>query len=138
MDILDKITKKYDTDLIYVFHKNKPIITSKNIIELKKNIKENVKNPSKDISVFIITFVLDKDSKKPLIINCVKNTITPKSNLVARKNDLGQSIFYTKDDLKKYGYNDSHISKIIKAIQTGDMPYDKDSVSIGEVLSLFD
>jgi hypothetical protein len=133
---LDKLKKKYSEDLIYVYHNNKQILKGNNLKEIKKNIKENVKNPSKDIKLYLITFSYMNKPKNIFMINCVQKTITSDSELISREMDLGQSIFYSKDDLDKIGFKKSHLEIIIKLIKTGDMPYDKDMISISKIISL--
>jgi hypothetical protein len=56
--------------------------------------------------------------------------------LVTKDRDFGQSIVYTKEELDKYGFNDSILDKIIKGIETGNIPIGRDEVSIKKVLSL--
>ena len=137
MEILDKIKEEYPPKKITIYHNNKPILSAKNMIELTKLVKENVKNPSKDIKVYLVSFVYNEDSEKIILINCDRKTINPKSNLLSKDWDIGQSVYYTKNDLKKYGFKKSYIEKIIKLIKDGDMPYHKRGISISEIISLW-
>ena len=134
MDILDKLEKKYEPKKEFIYHKNKVIVDGKNMVELQKNIKQSIKNPSKDIKIFIISFGYNKNSKTPFRINCVQYTITPKLNLVSRERDFGQSITYTKEELEKYGFNNKYLFKIIKGIKEGNIPIGKMGISISEVI----
>jgi hypothetical protein len=134
MDILDNLEKKYEPKKEFIYHKNKVIVDGKNMVELQKNIKQSIKNPSKDIKVFIVSFGYNKNSKTPFRINCVQYTITPKLNLVSSERDFGQSITYTKEELEKYGFNNKYLFKIIKGIKEGNIPIGKMGISISEVI----
>lgn len=137
MDIvIEKLKEKYSDKCIYLYYKNKPILTAKNIKELKQSIKDNIKNPNKDIKVFTITFVYNTNPKKVFRINCAEKTITTELDLVTRDFDLGQSIIYSDKELEKFGFKKNHLTSIIKLIKNGDMPYDVMQVSITKIISL--
>ena len=48
--------------------------------------------------------------------------------------DIAQTISYSKEELNKYGFKKSHITKIIKAIQNDLISYENSSVPITDVL----
>jgi hypothetical protein len=134
MKILEKLKEEYPPKIITIYHNNKPILSGKNLIELTKLVKEKVKNPSKDIKVYLVSFVYDENSDKVFTVKCIKKTIDTKSNLLTKDMDLGQMVFYTKNDLKKIGFKKLFINNIIKLIKDGDMPYDKIGISISEII----
>lgn len=133
MDKLDKIKKLIDTSQYHVYHKNKQILSAKTIKQLKSNIKNDVTPPTKNIKVYILELDIDPEWKYPLSINCSQYTITPKLALVVKPDDMSQTINYTKEDLKNYPFNLSHISKIIKAIKENLISFEKDEIFIKDI-----
>ena len=138
---MDKIDKKLDkiNDILepsksHLFVGGDLVASGKNPKEVKDYIKKTYNAPSKDIKSFMITLKINKTSNEPLIINCVEMTITPKLIIKSTEDDGFQTFVYTVNDLKKYGFKMSHIKKIIKAIKTESVSFEKNSIPISELL----
>ena len=122
-----------------MFKNNKSILTAKTLTDLKKEIKERVKPPSKNVKVFVMDFYLSKENENKRIdrsftIICGQYTITPKLGLVMTDDDHAQTISYTKEEFNKYGFKKSHITKIIKAFQNDLISYENSNMPITDVL----
>lgn len=131
---MDKINKLIDINKYYIFYKNKIILTADNLKELKKSVKENIEIPSKNLKVYILDFSIKSNYKNVFSIICSQYTITPKLALVMKDDDMSQTINYTQNELDKYGFNKSHLTKIINAIKKNLISYEKSSVSISDIL----
>ncbi len=130
------IDQTYNMDKYHLFKNNKKLLEESTITNLKKIIKENIKPPTKDTKVFVISFEIDPKYKFPLIISCGQYTLTNKLGLLMKDDDTAQTITYTKDELKKYGFKKSHISKIIKAVKNDLVSYKDSHDSITHVLEV--
>lgn len=126
------------TQTYHVFYKNKHLKQLSTPVPKKLNelIKENINPPKTNKKVFLIRIKLNpKDPKSKLIISCSQQTITTKLSLVVEKGDYFITVKYSEEDLKKYGFELSHIKKIIKALKLHTVSLDKSFISIGEILS---
>ena len=130
------IDQTYDMNNYHLFKNNKSILEATTITNLKKAIKENIQAPKSDTKVFVISFSIDPKYKFPLIISCGQYTLTNKLSLVMKDDDTAQTITWTKDELKKYGFKKSHISKIIKAIKFDLVSYKESYDSITHILEV--
>jgi len=75
--------------------------------------------------MFVVHFGINKNNEDKLfIVNCVKYTITTNLTLTIKDDDFGQTITYSKKELKKRKFKLSDIVKIMKAI-------DKNKISLG-------
>jgi hypothetical protein len=133
--ILDEISDEFDTKLYYLYINNKLICKEKTIPKIKSTLKESYKNPVTDEKGFLISFTIDNKYKYPLMINCTSYTITPKLLMKTTDDDASQTFVYTNDDLKNYGFNESHLFKIMKALKDESISFESNTVSISEVLS---
>jgi hypothetical protein len=131
--LIDQI---YDMSNYHLFKNSKQILEDSSINNLKKAIKENIKPPTKDTKVFVINFSIKPKSEFPLKIVCGQYTLTDKLALVMTDDDTSITITYTKDELKKYGFKKSHVSKIIKAIKNDLVSYEDFHDSITHVLEV--
>lgn len=114
----------YDMKKIYLFdRKGNLLYNNINKSNLIKSIKENNKSIDKDIKVFLIRFKFDINNNDPLIISLSPYTITTKQKLIMDFNNEMINIIYNKDEYNKYGFNNNHIDKIIKAIRTDKVSY---------------
>ena len=115
-------------------------MNEKTLSLLKKSIKNDVKNPSKDIKVFIVGFsIFEKniENKKPVFhIQCVQYTITSKLNLICKEDDFGYTFTFSSEELLKYGLKSSYIPKMINAVKNNLVNFSKDSISFTEFLNL--
>jgi len=102
--------------------------------DIKTAIKNDYDAPKKNIKGFIIRLKIDKNNKKPLIINCTQVTVTPKLFVDSLDDDVFQIFTYTTDELLKYGFKLNHIKKMMKAIKNNTISFEKSSVSIYELL----
>ena len=130
------IDQTYDMSNYHLFKNNKSILEASTITNLKKSIKENIEPPKSDTKVFVISFSIDTKYKFPLIIVCGQYTLTNKLALVMKDDDIAQTITWTKDELKKFGFKKSHINKIIKAIKFDLVSYKESHDSITHVLEV--
>jgi hypothetical protein len=106
--------------------------------KLKKKVKEEFDKPDKDIKCFIFSYSLDEKYKYPLMMNVTSETITPKLSLVFTKDDVGQTFTYSKKELEKYGFELSHIEKMMKALEEDLIDFSKSSVPITNVFNVLE
>ena len=132
MSIIDD---SIDMSKYHLFKNGKSILMEPTLSKLKKSIKENIKPPTKNTKVYVVNFFVQANAKYPLKIFCVQFTITPTNALVAKDDDIGQTIFYSNDELLKYKFKKNHIQKIIKAIKNDLISYEKSYVSITDVIN---
>ncbi len=113
------IDKTYDMSKYHLFKSGglKSYLSDATISKLKKSIKENIKSPSKNRKVYVISFFIKPESENPLRIVCGQYTLTTKLALVMEDDDVSLTIKYTKDELEKYGFKKEHIKKIIKSVK---------------------
>ena len=102
--------------------------------EVKDYIKKTYNAPSKDIKSYLITLKINKTSDEPLIINCKELTITPKLIIKSTEDDGFQTFIYTKNDIIKFGFKMLHVKKIINAIKTESVSFERNSIPISELL----
>lgn len=131
---MKNISSEYDLTKYHIFYKNKHILSGDNLKQLKKTVKSDVTNPKNDKKVYVIDFALDPNYKYPLVMVCSQYTITTKSALVMKSDDLSQTITWTQKELDKYGFNKSQIIKIISAFRNNLISFEKSSVSISDIL----
>jgi hypothetical protein len=127
---INKILPLSTTHLVY---KNKIILSEKILKNLKISIKNNIKNPSKNLDVFIIKAVFDsEDDEYPLAIIVELNHLTPELEL---KPVLGywKNFIYTPDDLLKYGFKKNHLDKMMNAVKNRTVSFRKIDSSIVEI-----
>jgi hypothetical protein len=102
--------------------------------EVKDYIKKTYNAPSKDIKSYLITLKINKTSDEPLIVNCKELTITPKLIIKSTEDDGFQTFIYTKNDIIKFGFKMLHVKKIINAIKTESVSFERNSIPISELL----
>ena len=133
----DKKISKIENGYVLV-NKNKIILydTSNKIDGLKKQIKEKITPPKKNIKVFIVSITKSETSNNPLSIKCYRSTITPDLKLILGDDDelYTQTITWNKKEFEEYGLKKTDIYKIINAIKKNLISLEKDYVSISEVL----
>jgi len=132
--LLNDIKNSFDIKLYYLYINNKLICKEKTIPNVKSTLKESYKNPVADVKGYLISFTIDNKYKYPLMINCTSYTITPKLLMKTTDDDASQTFVYTADDLKNYGFNESHLFKIIQALKDESISFESNTVSISEVL----
>ena len=131
---LEKINKIIDVSKIHIFYKNKELkqLAEKTLGKVGEAIKNNVNPPKTDKKVYLIKISLNPKANRKIIIICTQYTINNKLNLSA--NISGVTVEYTQADLDKYGFKLSHVKKIIDALKNDDIDYEKDFVSIREII----
>ena len=108
----------YQNQQVEVFRNNRLLFKLKRFKMLKNYIKENMENPSRNIKIWIVTYVLDrKDPKYPFRLSADQITITPDLELVTERDDKGKVITYSPEDLLNYGFKRSQLKNIFKAIR---------------------
>lgn len=135
---MSNIDDIYNKDYIHLFKKSssKYIICEKTIQKLKKAIKENIKEPNKDIDVYLIKFKINLNSNYPITISCAPYIITENLNLITNHDDVAITIKYSSDELKKYGLKKNHISKIINAVKNNKISFNQLTENISNILSI--
>ena len=116
LKILCKIENMVNTNMYDIYVDNKIVVSAKSMLSLKKKIKEDFYNPTKDIECNIMRYSLDPNYKYPLYISYTAYRITPKLQLFPSDNNekFGMySVSYTKEELLKYGFELEHIQKIL-------------------------
>jgi hypothetical protein len=131
---LDKINDVLEPSKSHLFVGGDLAASEKNLKLIKDYVKKSYNPPSKDIKGYIVRIKIDKTSKEPIIVNCVEVTISPNLFLGPGKTDGAQTFVYSVNDVKKYGFKMSHIKKIIKAIKTETVSFERNSIPISELL----
>lgn len=139
MDILDKkintIKDVLTPSQTHLFVGGDLVASGKNPKEIKDYVKKNYNAPSKDMKGYFIRFKINKNDTDNLInITCSQITITPKLFIKPEDDDGFQTFIYTKNNLLKYGFKMSHIKKIIKAIKTESVSFEKSFIPITDLL----
>ncbi len=131
---MTQIDKSIDFSKYHIFKTTKSILSDDNLAGLKKAVKEAIQPPKSNKKVYVVNFILDLKKPEPLKILCTQYTITPKLALTMMDDDIGQTITWNMEELKKYGFKKQHIGKIIKAIKNDLISYQSSSVPISDVL----
>jgi hypothetical protein len=134
---LKKINSVLSTEYYHVFYKGKELkqLTHKTLSGVEKAIKENVNSPKTDKKVFLVKIrYLPNKEKKTVLLSCCKYTITPKLLLAKKKDDDCFTILYSKKEYKKYGFELSHIKKIINKIKKDELDVEEQFIGICEIL----
>ena len=131
---MDKIKLDIDLDKYHLFYKKKHILEAKNIKELKKLVKSNVKNPIKDKKVYVVYFAINEKSKYPLTISCSEFTISTNSILTMENEDSSQTILWTKENLLELGLKNSHLNKIFDAFKNDSISFADFGVPICDIV----
>jgi hypothetical protein len=141
LKIFEKIKKNYNINNQYLYHKGKPILNEKNFKLLKKSANENIKNPTKDIKVIIISIhILEKNIgtiKSILTVNCSQFTLNTDSKIQSNSDDFGQTFTFTSNELIKHGFKKTYLSKMANSIIKDIVDYSNDSTSITDLLKLY-
>jgi 5-hydroxyisourate hydrolase-like protein (transthyretin family) len=133
MDLVD-----YENDgRVEIYNLKKELIaTGKSKSEIEDYLEENVKPPKTNKQLIYVNYRIkrkwSKNNNKPFLVSVVFFTITPKLEMTLAKGDNGKVIHWTTEDLLKYGFKRSYLSKIIKAIQKGKIslsPLSTESIS---------
>lgn len=125
------------TEYYHVFYKNKELkpLMQKTLPKVEKAIKENVNPPKSNKKVYKVSLKYNPESeKRRLVISCGQFTITPKLVLAKGQDDDVFTISYSTDELKKYGFELSHIKKIIKKIKKEELDVEYQFITISEIL----
>jgi hypothetical protein len=131
-ELKKKINKILPLSMENIYHKNKLILSEKTPEKIDNAVEEKVKNPSKNIQVFLIRARFNNNSNHPFIISVIMTNITPESRL---EHILGymKTFVYTKDDLEKYGFDKSDLIKIMNAVKNRTVSFRKITSPISEV-----
>ena len=132
-----KIDSILNTKYYHIFYKNKELksLTQKTLNDIKKSIKINVKPPKTEKKVYVVNLKYNPESvKRKLIVVCGQYTITPKLALAKGQDDDCFLISYSSDELKKYGFELSHIKKIINKIKKEELDIESQFININDIL----
>jgi hypothetical protein len=127
---------KLDPTKEHLYVDNKLITSQKTFKAIKEEIKRDYENPLKNIHGFFISMKINKKGKIPLTVTCLQITISPNLFIGPTADDAFQSFTYNTNELKKYGFKLSHIKKMMRAIRKNTVSFEKDSISISELLKL--
>lgn len=129
-----EINKILPTQTYNLFYKYKYLkkLTSSTPKKLDKLIEENVNPPNKNKKVFLIKIKVNPDNiNKKIIISCTECIITPQLKLISY--DL-ITVIYSENEIKTHGFKLIHIKKIIKALETKKVNFEKMFINISEIL----
>lgn len=132
-----KIDSILSTESFHVFYKNKELnlLTYKTLTGVERLIKENVNPPKTDKKVYLIKIrYLPDTEKKTILLSCCKYTITPKLILAKKADDDCYTIIYSKKEYKKYGFELSHVKKIINKIKKEELDVSVQFINISEII----
>jgi len=133
--IINEIKDVLTPSMTHLFVGGDLVASEKTLKLIKDNVKKNYDPPKKNIKAYTIRIKINKSDDNIININCGQLTITPKLFIGPTDDDGSQLFIYTRNDLLKNGYKMSHIKKIIKAIKTDSISYDKNYISISELLN---
>lgn len=131
------INKKINTKQYHIFYKNKQLkeLSAPTISKLEENIKNHINSPKTNKKVYVIRIKVNLDSDtKALTIVCTQNTINSDLNLYTDSDDNAVTVIYSKKELDKYGFEISHIKKIISALKKDKIDYEKQFINITDIL----
>jgi hypothetical protein len=134
---MNHINNIIDTSKYHVFYKNKELIqlAQKTISKVEKSIKECVNPPKTNKKIYIVHIKYNQNSeKKKIIISCGKYTLNTKLNLLTGENDDAFSIIYNQKEFDKFGFNLSHIKKIINKINKEELDITEQFINISNIL----
>lgn len=134
---LESVNKVIDTAYYHVFYKGKeiPLLRSKTMIELKKNVKQHVEPPKVPKKILIYRIKYDENTPDKLItISCIENVIKPSLIVSCDNSCVGTAVVYSKDDYRKYGFKKSHLMKIYQMIEERKFDLEKQFVGILDAL----
>lgn len=132
-----KINSVLTTEYYHVFYKGKELkqLTNKTLSGVEKLIKEYVNPPKTDKKIYLIKIrYLPDTERKTILLSCCKYTITPKLLLAKKKDDDCFTIIYSKKEYKKFGFELTHIKKIINKIKKEELDVEEQYISINEIL----
>ena len=103
--------------------------------KLKALIKENVVPSTEDKKIYIVSFGQNKGDK-PFKFCIARYTLTPKLGVLLKDGDRAQTITYTNDEIKDYGFDLKLLGKIIKLIKNENTSFKKMNISITDIMEL--
>ena len=132
-----KINSILKTEQYHIFYRNKELkpLSHKTISGVQNAIKQNV-NPSKtDKKIYLVKIRHIPDTeKKYILISCCRNTISPKLLLTKKNDDDCFTILYSKKEYDKFGFDISHIKKIINKIKKDELDIEFQFINISSIL----
>jgi hypothetical protein len=135
---LEDVKKVLEPSQDHLFVSGELVASDKTSRMIKEYVKKNFEPPIKNIKGYIIRMDVDKNNKFPLSINCGQITITPKLFIGPKDDDTFHTFTFTKDELMKYGFKMDYIYKMIDAIKNNKVSFEKSSISITELLKIYD
>jgi hypothetical protein len=134
---LKKIDRILDTSKHHVFYKGKELkqLMQKTINGVKEAILKHVNAPKTEKKVYLVSLKFNPDSdKRKIVMSCAQYTITQKLILAKGDDDDAFTIIYSTDEFKKFGFNLTHIKKIINQIKKDKLDVGVQFINIGEIL----
>ena len=117
---IDKLIDFSNTGRVEIYNLKKELIaTGKSESETEDFLKENVKPPRTNKKLISVSYLIKRNTKNenPFQVAVDFFTITPKLEIIQEKEDKGKIITFSNEELLKYKFKRSYLSKIIKAIQ---------------------
>ena len=123
-----------DYKLYYLWTNKKPVISAKNMIQLKKIVKKDVKPSTRYKKVWIVSY--GKSERYPFKISIGQFTLTPNLSITTKEDDHGQTFTFTKKDLDELGFNQNYIIELIKMFKNNQIPFAKLTVPISDLFEI--
>jgi hypothetical protein len=128
-----ELDSKYNLDNYLLFTRKRFLLDAPTITAIKLKIKEEITPPENDRKVYLFNFST-KGKEHPFKLLIGQYTLTTKLGLVMKDDDIAQTIVWTKDELKKYGWKDEYIYKIIEAVRNDEVDYSDSYDNISNIL----
>jgi len=117
---IDRLIDFSNSGRVEIYNLKKELIaTGKSEEEVEDYLKENVRPPKTTKEIIMVNYNLkkrwSKDNNKPFLISVMILTLNPDLEI---KPKHGKVIHWTEEEVLKYKFKRSYLSKIIKAIQT--------------------
>lgn len=135
-DLKQYVNSTLEPNCYYLYSDKKRLLEYKGKLSKFRNyIKESMTSPNENIKLWIVEYSYDlKHSKYPIKILIGQYTLTPKLALMKKDGDKVQTILYSEDELKTYGFNDKIIFDLINAFKNNKISFATMSVSISSIL----
>ena len=133
---LDKVKDILQPSIYHLFISKELVASEKTPKLLRQYVKENFEQPKKPLKGYIVRMKIDKNEEHIISINVDQVTINEKLNMERLEEDGYQTLTFTKDELKKYGFKMDYLYKLFDDIKNDNVRYDKSIITITKLLNL--